>query len=68
MNYDKDPNPAVRVHPKFDVPRQAAIDMKCCTRCGGEAEIFEDENATRIYRQTGLCQSCQFQDEHGHRS
>ena len=63
MNYDKGPwfpRPVDTL--PFDhlkVPRQEAIKMKCCARCGGEAEFFADFLSEREYSTTGYCQSCQ---------
>ena len=43
----------------IEATRQAAIDMRCCVMCGGEAELFADEASARDYKITGLCQHCQ---------
>ena len=63
MNYDKGPwvpRPVDTLPFAFlKVPRDTAIEMKCCARCGGEAEFFADFISEREYGITGYCQSCQ---------
>jgi len=63
MNYDKDPwFPRPTDTLPFDVlkvPRREAIRMRCCARCGGEAEFFADLMSERKYDITGFCQYCQ---------
>lgn len=62
MNYDEEPwtprpRPVDNLLP--GMPRLVAISMKCCIRCGGEAEVFTDYLSEREYQISGFCQSCQ---------
>ena len=65
MQYDKrDLRPADILYPHgapggIGIDRRAAVALKVCMKCAGEAEFFADHLSEEEFKLTGLCQKCQ---------